>query len=99
MAATAKINAGAARGSTSSGSTTPPRRAPSSSAAPIVPSRDRMAVPGSRPSSKVGNAAAGRRSISAMGAAARQSGRPVTSQCDSAFTAASATGGWPESSI
>ena len=97
-AAVPKISTGVASGKTSSGSSTPPRRAPSTTAAAIVPSSDRSIVPGSSPIRRAGWATASMRSMADRGPAARSKGRPVVSQCASAFAPATADGGRPQSS-
>ena len=96
-AAVPKMSTGVASGKTSSGSSTPPRRAPNTTAAAIVPSSDRSIVPGSSPVSRAGWATASMRSMAARGPAARSRGRPVVSQCESAFAPATADTGSPQS--
>jgi hypothetical protein len=79
-AATPKIRTGVTSGKTSSGNSTLPRRAPSTTAAHAVPSSDSSMVPGNSPASSQEIAELGIRSMIAKGAAVISNGIPVTSQ-------------------
>ena len=92
-----KINIGIASGSTSSDSSTLPRRTPTVSAAPIPPSTLSVPVPSSRDSISTPQTAIGSpRPVPTMGDM-MTSGRPVSTQCAATLASNTQPSGCPDS--